>query len=654
MGPSLVTRVTKLPIIKQGVIMKLLLTALILLFTVTAGRDDTARKVTVEGVVRNADNHSPVSGAGIVVKELNVRTTTDRSGNFSLRFEIESRRKITLRITAAGYTAVERKVEIENSRNWVEEYLQPVKAVPVEPEQAREHKESLDMSIGTGRKSYSVSPSYRQQGGPFNTESYDYIEENRYYAVSDRPLSTFSIDVDAASYSNMRRMINEGRLPVKDAIRIEEMINYFDYSYPDPEPSEHPFSITLESGQVPWNPNHRMVHIGIQGMRMEKEELPPSNLVFLLDVSGSMNTPRKLPLLKKAFRLLVDQLDSDDRVAIVVYAGSSGLVLPSTPASKKEQILDSIQRLRAGGSTAGAAGIRLAYKIAQDNFREKGNNRVILATDGDFNVGVSSDAELVRLIEKKRDRGIFLTVLGFGTGNLKDSKMEKLADKGNGNYAYIDNILEAKKVLVNEIGSTLLTIAKDVKIQVEFNPAEVQAYRLIGYENRMLENEDFNDDTKDAGELGAGHSVTALYEIIPAGVEPDVDIPGVDPLKYQQVEKNPDVRYSGELLTVKLRYKKPDGDTSILLSETLETDDGEGEEWMSENLVFSTGVAGFGMLLRDSEFKGNCSYEMVLNLLEASKGEDKNGYRTELIQLVKTAQLLARAESEGGPFGSRE
>lgn len=631
--------------------MKPLMTAIILLFSLSANPSHTDQKVTVEGIIKDVTDSNPLSGVTVKIKELNRRTTTDKHGKFTLQFDSESLQTVTLHFSFAGYNSKEQKVSLNKNNRKLEIFLQPDKTVLNGISETKAQREPGHlMDVGTGRKA--VSPFRASYMGQFNTESYDYIEENRYWAVSDRPLSTFSIDVDAASYSNMRRMINEGRLPVKDAVRIEEMINYFDYGYPDPS-GEHPFSINLESGTAPWNARHKLVHIGIQGKRMEKEELPPSNLVFLLDVSGSMNTPRKLPLLKKAFRLLVDQLNPEDRVAIVVYAGSSGLVLPSTPASERETILDSIHRLRAGGSTAGAAGIRLAYKVARENFIEGGNNRVILATDGDFNVGVSSDAEMVHLIEEKRDHGIFLTVLGFGTGNLKDSKMEKLADKGNGNYAYIDNILEAKKVLVNEIGSTLLTIAKDVKIQVEFNPAEVQAYRLIGYENRMLENEDFNDDTKDAGELGAGHSVTALYEIIPAGVESEVEIPGTDSLKYQSVRKVPDSRYSDEMLTVKLRYKNPDGDNSILLSRVLE-DAGSDEKGLSEDLMFSSGVAGFGMLLRDSEYKGDCTYDMVLNILEESKGGDKNGYRSELIQLVKTAKLLSESEDDGRKIGSRE
>ena len=382
--------------------------------------------------------------------------------------------------------------------------------------------------------------------------------------VHANPLSTFSIDVDTASYSNVRRFLTDGNLPPKDAVRIEELINYFQYEYPEPS-SEHLFSVTTEMARCPWKPEHHLVHIGLLSKSIPLSEAPPSNLVFLIDVSGSMNMPDKLPLLKKAFRLLIDQLRPEDRVAMVVYAGAAGLVLPPTPGSEKLVIYTALDQLEAGGSTAGGAGIRLAYKIARENFAEEGNNRVVLATDGDFNTGASSDSEMIELIEREREGGIFLSVLGFGEGNLKDSKMEQIADHGNGNYAYIDTLLEARKVLVQEIGATLLTIAKDVKLQVEFNPAKVQAYRLIGYENRLLEAEDFNDDKKDAGDLGAGHTVTALYEVIPVGI--DTDIPPVDRLKYQQKVETSGVQESDDVFTLKLRYKAPTADESQLLSE---------------------------------------------------------------------------------------
>ncbi|MFQ5569574.1 MAG: von Willebrand factor type A domain-containing protein [Rhodothermales bacterium] len=472
----------------------------------------------------------------------------------------------------------------------------------------------------------------------FNTEDYDLIEENPFQAVTDHPLSTFSIDVDAASYSNLRRFLREGRVPPRDAVRIEELINYFTYDYPDPA-ADHPFSIITEVGAAPWNAAHQLVHIGLQGKRIPKQDRPASNLVFLLDVSGSMDMPDKLPLLKKAFRMLVGELTERDRVAISVYAGAAGLVLPSTPGDQKDVILESLDRLEAGGSTAGAEGIQLAYQVVQDNFIEGGNNRVILATDGDFNVGISSDGELVRVIEEKREQGAFLTVLGFGTGNLKDSKMEKLADHGNGNYYYIDGALEAKKVLVHELGSTLLTIAKDVKIQVEFNPTVVAAYRLIGYENRLLADEDFADDTKDAGELGAGHTVTALYEVVPVGVESDANVRDRGDLRYQDSQLTDAARRSGEMLTVKLRYKAPDGDTSQLIERPL-TMAAPGNEATSSNFYFSAAVAEFGMILRESEHKGEATVEQVLALAKDAQGKDLYGYRAEFIRLVEDYQEI--------------
>ena len=395
----------------------------------------------------------------------------------------------------------------------------------------------------------------------FNTEAYDRIEDNRFLEVSNNPLSTFSIDVDTASYANVRRFLQRGTLPPKDAVRIEEMLNYFSYDYPVPS-GEGPFSASVEVAQAPWALEHRLVRIGLKGKEVAMKNRPSSNLVFLLDVSGSMQPSNKLPLLKKAMRLLVDRLGEKDRVAIVVYAGASGLVLPSTSADQKERILAALENLEAGGSTNGGSGIRLAYQTAVSHFISGGINRVILATDGDFNVGTTNQGDLTRLIEDNARSGVFLTVLGFGMGNYKDSTLEKLADMGNGNYAYIDNINEARKVLVDEINSTLITIAKDVKIQIEFNPLQVSAYRLIGYENRLLRQEDFNDDTKDAGEIGAGHTVTVFYEIVPAGR--GLSIPGVDPLKYQTPMGTTEVAQSGELLTLKLRYKQPDGQTSRL------------------------------------------------------------------------------------------
>jgi len=470
----------------------------------------------------------------------------------------------------------------------------------------------------------------------YNTEQYDFIEESGFKAVTENPLSTFSIDVDTASYANVRRFLTRNRMPPKDAARIEELINYFSYDYPEPQ-EETPFAVITELSVCPWNKDNQLIHIGLKGRKIETANMPSSNLVFLLDVSGSMNSPDKLPLLKKGFKLLTEQLREEDRVAIAVYAGAAGLVLPSTPGNEKHTILKAIDNLHAGGSTAGTQGIKLAYKIALDNFIKQGNNRVILATDGDFNVGASSDGELVRLIESQRQKNIFLTVLGFGSGNLKDAKMEKLADKGNGNYAYIDNLLEAKKVLVKEMGGTLVTIAKDVKLQVEFNPAYVQAFRLIGYENRRLNKEDFNDDKKDAGELGAGHTVTALYEIVPA--EPDESPIKIHPLKYQETKIKPAALKSQELMTVKLRYKKPDEDQSVLITHPVAAEHLAADK-VSDNFNFSAAVASFGMLLRDSKFKGASTYQDVLTLAKASKGKDIEGHRAEFIRLVEMAEML--------------
>ena len=469
---------------------------------------------------------------------------------------------------------------------------------------------------------------------PIN-ESYDKITENAFLSTKVSPLSTFSIDVDRASYSNIRRFINQGNKPPKDAIRIEEMINYFPYDYPQPN-GEHPFTVYSEVTSCPWNSQNLLLMIGLQGKKMDLGQLPPSNLVFLLDVSGSMNAPNKLPLLTAALSMLTDNLRKEDKVAIVVYAGSSGLVLPST--SDKSKIKNALDELSAGGSTAGGEGLMLAYKVAQENFLAKGNNRVILATDGDFNVGLSSDKAMEDLITKKRETGIFLTCLGFGNGNLKDSKMETLADKGNGNYAYIDNMQEARKVLVNEIGGTLFTIAKDVKLQVEFNPTKVQGYRLIGYENRMLNAEDFKDDKKDAGEMGAGHTVTAIYEIVPAGVQSDVMKP-INDLKYQENKPKPENKTLNELADVHLRYKKPDGEKGIEFNQTVASASTPFEK-SSENIRFASSVALWGMMLRDSEYKGKGNYDMLLSLVQNAQTFDPEGERAECINLIKTAKQL--------------
>jgi len=482
---------------------------------------------------------------------------------------------------------------------------------------------------------------WRWRQEPWNTEAYNIINENRFLAAAANPLSTFSIDVDAASYSNVRRFLSQGTLPPVDAVRLEEMVNYFPYRYPD-RTGRHPFAVSTEVGPCPWEPEHRLVRIGLQARRVPRRDLPPSNLVFLIDVSGSMMSPDKLPLVQQAFRALVRELRPEDRVAIVVYAGAAGLVLPSTSGAEKGTILEAIDRLQAGGSTAGGAGLRLAYDVAREHFDSEGNNRVILATDGDFNVGLSSDAEMIRLVEKRREEGTFLTVLGFGTGNLKDSKMEQMADKGNGHYAYIDSFREAQKVFVQEFGGTLFTVAKDVKIQVEFNPARVQSYRLLGYENRLLAKEDFKDDRKDAGELGSGHSVTALYEVVPVGAEP-VALDD-DSLTYQQVSLRPGAHHSGELLTVRVRYKDPQGSTSRLLESPVRDRAGAA----SADMRFASAVAEFALLLRESEHRSRASYEQVLSLARGARGEDEQGYRGEFIGLVEAARTLAAAVPAGG------
>ena len=470
-----------------------------------------------------------------------------------------------------------------------------------------------------------------------SAERYAEINENPFLEAARAPLSTFSIDVDTASYANVRRFLNDGQMPPKDAVRTEELINYFEYDYPQPV-GNVPFSVTTEAADCPWNRNHRIVSIGLQGKKVSLDNAPPSNLVFLVDVSGSMNEPNKLPLLKQGLKLLVNQLSAKDRVAIVVYAGNSGLALPSTSADNKQEILSSLNQLEAGGSTNGGQGIQLAYKIAEDNFIKNGNNRVILATDGDFNVGLTGDNELVKMIEAKRQSGVFLSVLGFGTGNTNDSMMEKLADKGNGNYAYIDTIEEARKALGSQAAGTLYTIAKDVKIQVEFNPAQVAGYRLIGYENRLLADRDFNDDKKDAGDIGAGTSVTALYEVVPIGQK--VENPGVDALKYSdQVASSSN--NSNELLTVKLRYKDPNETESKLLSIGL-IDKQMAFEAASDNLQFATAVAGFGLLLRDSRYKGAADYNNILQTVERAGGNDLKGYRAELVELIGKAKKLDR------------
>ena len=605
---------------------------------------------TIKGKVTGADDGLPLPQVAVFLKGTQKGTSTDINGAYSLQIpatggvlvfrylgfvtqEVKIGKKQVIDValqpdvTALGEVVVTGIASRRSSRK-VRSQVSPL-------------REMEDSDVIRLNRRMSKQMVYFNEYRPVRSnESYARIEENGFKSPWKNPYSTFSIDVDAASYSNVRRFINNGQLPPKDAVKLEEMINYFNYDYESPK-GRHPFGVEHEVSGAPWNKDHKLVHIGIQGEKIEMDNLPPSNIVFLLDVSGSMSAPNKLPLLKKSMKLLVNELRPEDKVAIVVYAGAAGEVLPATPGNEKASILKALRKLDAGGSTAGGEGIKLAYKIAKENFIEGGNNRIILATDGDFNVGASSDQAMEDLIEEKRKSGVFLTVLGYGMGNYKDSKMEILADKGNGNHAYIDNILEAKKVLVNEFGGTLFTIAKDVKIQVEFNPATVQAYRLIGYENRRLNDEDFNNDKKDAGELGSGHSVTALYEIIPAGV--NSSFKPLDDLKYQQKKQ---VQLSGnktDLMTVKLRYKQPDRSKSVYL-DTVIKDESVSMSSTSENFRWSAAVAGFGMLLRDSDYSNQLDYQQLIGLAKAAKGKDEEGYRSEFIRLIKAAQLLVKSE----------
>ncbi|MGZ8398636.1 MAG: YfbK domain-containing protein [Gemmatimonadales bacterium] len=624
------------------------LSAVLLLMLTTTGAAPVIqlpRTGRVEGHVR-ARSGTPLAHAAIFVVGSAVSALTDSAGRYVLPMVAEG--SVTLRATFVGYQPAQATVTVRPERTVTQDFTLGPIPVPAAESAANGALKSVtraaqsyampDSKIRRVRKDsgrLEIDEPWRIQREPGNTEAYARIEENRFLAAYSNPLSTFSIDVDAASYTNVRRFLNGGSLPPADAVRLEELVNYFPYNYPD-RTGEHPFAVTTETGPCPWAPEHRLVRIGLQAMRMATRDLPPSNLVFLLDVSGSMQSPDKLPLVKQAFRALVQELRPEDRVAIVVYAGAAGLVLPSTSGADKATILEAIERLEAGGSTAGGAGLRLAYDVAKQNYMPEGNNRLILASDGDFNVGVSSDAEMIRLVETRREEGTFLTVLGFGTGNLKDTKMEQMADKGNGHYAYIDSFREAQKVFVQEFGGTLFTVAKDVKIQVEFNPAKVQAYRLLGYENRLLAKEDFADDKKDAGEMGAGHSVTAIYEVVPVGATP-VALAG-DSLTYQHVSLRPWASKSPELLTVRLRYKDPKGSKSRLLS-TPVTDRRGGAA--SEDMRFASAVAGFALLLRNSDNKGAVTYDQVLTLARKARGDDPSGYRGEFIGLVEAARTLS-------------
>ncbi len=637
---------------KKMLFLSFLLSVLAFAFTLPMSR-------TITGTITD-ESHQPIAGANILLKGSNITTISDAAGTFKI---VIPDGKAVLTISYAGYQTNEVRVGQKNQLNITlkaaTSNLQEIKVIPDEEAKLEEHKartsavqyEAANIVVsGYAAKMRKATPVMKIRGygnvdslarynDNFNTESYDHITDNPFLKVKGNPLSTFSIDVDAASYSNIRRFVNDGQLPPPGAVRIEEMVNYFSYEYPQPA-NEAPFSVNTELAVCPWNQQHKLLLIGLQGKKIPTASLPPANLVFLVDVSGSMDEPNKLPLVQSSLKLLADQLRPQDKVALVVYAGSAGVVLPSTPGESRITIKQAIDQLQAGGSTAGGEGIQLAYKIARNNFIKNGNNRVILCTDGDFNVGMSSDDELEQLIEKERASGVFLTVLGYGMGNYKDSKMQKLADKGNGNHAYIDGMFEAKKVLVNEFGGTLFAIAKDVKLQIEFNPQRVQSYRLIGYENRLLAKEDFNNDEKDAGELGSGHTVTALYEVVPAGVtDPSND--NVDPLRYQGPSKTIKANaLKDELVNIKLRYKNPKEDVSRLLQYPM-VEKNVDIKSTSANFRFASAVAAFGMLLRDSKYKGNADYRLVSTLANGALDNDKEGYRKEFIQLVKKASTLS-------------
>ncbi len=622
---------------------------------------------TITGTVTSAADNLPIVGATVLIKGTNserqtVSTQTDAKGNYSIKVPVGKEKLI---FSFIGYASQEVKIGMSNTINVkLAEDTQALEEVVITGYGVQKNRVSSEMksyglpnqvfqSHSTGiaiqnsrpkrDRNYEVSPPAQDvlKERELNTEEYNSLVENIFQETKENALTTFSIDVDRAGYSNIRRMLNGGMMPPKDAIRIEEMVNYFDYEYPQPVSNE-PVTINSELSDSPWNKGLKLLQIGIQAKKISTENLTASNLVFLIDVSGSMDSPDKLALVKQALYLLIDQLRPQDKVAIVVYAGAAGVVLPSTSGSEKSKIKNALEKLQAGGSTAGGEGIKLAYKIAVENLVKGGNNRVILASDGDFNVGVSSEAELKNLIESKRESGVFLSILGFGMGNYKDNKMETLADKGNGNYAYIDNLQEAQKVFVHEFGGTLFTVAKDVKLQLEFNPKYVKAYRLIGYENRMLRNEDFNDDKKDAGEMGSGHTVTALYEIVPAGVESNY-LKNIDKTKYQQAKELTSAANSNEVLTVKLRYKSPDENKSKMLEKVI-IDQHTAFDKTSENFRFAASVAEFGLILRQSEFRGLAHYDQIIDLAKKAKGNDEEGYRAEFIKLVKTAKLLDKQD----------
>jgi len=587
--------------------------------------------LTVTGKVAD-EKGSPVSYVSVTEKGTSNRTFTDTQGNFSIKV---AKGKILV-FTLLGHITQEVTVNKDSINVTLKPDVALLEEVVVVAFGEQKRANAIGYSpVKMADYSYAPSPVYSFDSE--KNEEYSSFAENRFKDAKSDPLSTFSLDVDVASYSNIRRMINQGQKPQKDAVRVEQLINYFSYDYPKPN-GKHPVHIQTETQPCPWNRQNLLVRIGVKAKEVPSENIPSSNFVFLIDVSGSMISPNRLPLVKSSLKLLTNNLRDKDRVAIVVYAGAAGEVLPSTAGADRQKILEALDALSAGGSTAGGAGIELAYRVAQKNFIKGGNNRIILCTDGDFNVGISSEKGLESLIEEKRQTGIYLTVLGYGMGNYKDSRLQILSQKGNGNHAYIDNIQEANRVLVQEFGSTMYAVARDVKMQVEFNPAYVSAYRLIGYESRLLNKEDFNDDTKDAGELGAGHTVTAFYEIIPVGVKNPYG--GVDELKYQKISPPESVQgvKNNEMMTVKLRYKPLDSDSSIRMDIPVMVND--RDKAPSSDFTFASAVVMFGQLLRNSDFKGTSSYDDVVALAGRGFGEDKQGYRHEFVRLAEAMKQL--------------
>ena len=633
----------------------------------------------VSGTVRDAQTQRPLAGASVSVEGTTYGAITSGEGRYRLAIKFNRPTKdVTLRVRFVGYTASWLKVAVNGGAATIDFAMRQsqlrlgevvVTGAVSDGRSSPPRKERAPLVVSAERPTTTQSatlgatvvvvpqgaapapaqlpnapyPGTRERG---NREQYAAIAENPFLDAGRAPLSTFAIDVDRASYSNVRRFLSYGQRPPRDAVRIEELVNYFSYDYAAPKHGNaDPLAVSIETHAAPWKPTHRLVRIGMQAKRIDVADLPPANLVFLIDVSGSMQMPDKMPLVIRSLQLLVNELREQDRVAIAVYAGAAGLVLPSTPGSEKATILSALDRLQGGGSTNGAAGIRLAYRVARESFNAEGANRVILATDGDFNVGTTSDSELLQLIETERKSGVSLTVLGFGQGNLQDAKMELLADKGNGQYAYIDDLDEAQKALVREMGGTLFTLAQDVKIQVEFNPARVRAYRLLGYENRLLRDEDFNDDTKDAGELGAGHSVTALYEVELTDWQSSVQTGSVDAPRYTSTEPRRATKRgtSDELAFVKVRYQPPQGGQSVLRSWAVTETAGVP----TTDFTFASAVAGFGLLLRDSEHKGNLTWNDVRELAGRGTGADRDGDRAGFRRLIGQAERLAVASRDG-------